>query len=81
MLRDKLVFGVRDDRTKERMLRETDLKLSKDFDLCRAAESTKAQMREMSQTHDEETKVHELKGKKSRILWSHEEPRQTPLRR
>ena len=47
LLRDKLVFGVRDPRIKERMLREMDLSLRKATDLIRAAESTKVQMKEM----------------------------------
>ena len=48
MIRDKLVFGHRDDRVKERMLREPDLTLTKALDICHAAESTHAQLREMS---------------------------------
>jgi len=49
LIRDKIVFGVRDSRVKERMLRETDLTLEKAVEICRAAESTKSQMREMCQ--------------------------------
>ena len=48
MIRDKLVFGICDTRVKERMLRESDLTLQKALDIVRAAESTKAQMKEMS---------------------------------
>ena len=47
LIRDKLVFGVRDSRVKERMLRETDLTLKKAVEICRVAESTKSQMKEM----------------------------------
>ncbi len=50
MIRDKLVFGICDGRIKERMLREADLNLQKALDICRAAESTKTQMREMTQS-------------------------------
>ena len=49
MLRDKLVFGVQDDRVKERMLRETELTLEKAVDICHAAEYTRIQLQEMTQ--------------------------------
>ena len=39
MIRDKIVFGIRDGRVKERMLRESDLSMQKALDICRAAES------------------------------------------
>ncbi len=48
MLRDKLVFGVNDDRVRERLLRESEVELSKAVDICRAAESTRLQLKEMS---------------------------------
>ena len=60
LIRDRIVFGVRDEKTKERMLRETDLPLNKSLDICRAAESTKAQMREMTRTSNDSTNVHEM---------------------
>ena len=40
-------------------MREADLPLQKALDICRAAESTKAQMKEMSQTDDAD--VHEMR--------------------
>ena len=66
LIRDKIVFGVRDNRTKERMLRESDLTLVKALEICRAAESTKAQMREMTtQSKEESTSVDELRDNSS----------------
>lgn len=48
MIRDRIVFGVRDVRMKERMLRDSpDLTLQKAVDMCRAAETTQAQMKTM----------------------------------
>ena len=47
MIRDQLVFGYRDQKVKERMLRESTLTLSKALEICRAAESTKSQMKSM----------------------------------
>lgn len=43
MIRDRIVFGVRDGRLKERMLR--DLSLQKAIDMCRAAEATQTQLK------------------------------------
>ena len=48
MLRDKIVFGVNDDRIRERLLRDCELDLSKAVNICRAAESTRVQLKEMS---------------------------------
>ena len=59
MIRDKLVFGICDGRIKERMLREADLSLQKALDICRAAESTKSQMKEMTQP--DATSISEVK--------------------
>ena len=48
MIRDKIVFGINDERVKERLLREADLDLRKALDICRAAESSKQQLASMS---------------------------------
>ena len=48
MLRDRIAFGYRDQKVKERMLREPSLTLAKTLEICRAAEATKFQLREMS---------------------------------
>ena len=47
-IRDKMVFGIRDERVKERLLREPNLSLEKVLDLCRAAEATKQQVQTMT---------------------------------
>ncbi len=48
LIRDKIVFDVRDERVKERLLRESDLTLQKALDICRAAEATKEQVQAMN---------------------------------
>ena len=48
MIRDNIVFSVNDERVKERLLRESDLSLSKALDVCRAAETTRAQLKAMT---------------------------------
>ncbi len=76
LIRDKIVFGVRDSRVKERMLRETDLTLEKAVEICRAAESTKSQMREMCQQGQgtEQACISEVK-KRGDIIHNESRPR------
>lgn len=45
ILRDKLVFGIRDTKVRERLLRESDLTLAKTNEICHAAESMAAQLK------------------------------------
>ena len=45
ILRDRLVFGIRDSKVRERLLRETKLTLEKTYEICRASESMLAQMK------------------------------------
>ena len=44
IIRDMLVFGIRDERAKERLLREAKLTLQTALDICRAAESSRPQV-------------------------------------
>ena len=43
ILHDRLVFGIRDAKARERLLRESDLTLKKTDEICHAAESMVAQ--------------------------------------
>ena len=45
ILRDRLVFGIRDAKARERLLRESDLTLQKTDEICHAAESMLAQVK------------------------------------
>ena len=45
ILRDRLVFGIRDAKARERLLRESDLTLKKTDEICHAAESMVAQVK------------------------------------
>lgn len=45
ILRDKLVFGIRDGKARERLLRESNLTLQKTDEICHAAESMLAQVK------------------------------------
>ena len=44
MLRNRLIFGIRDSKVRERLLRESKLSLAKTDEICRAAESMQTQM-------------------------------------
>ena len=47
LIRDRLVIGLSDNQTRERLLREDDLTLNKCLQICRAAERTSKQMKAM----------------------------------
>jgi len=47
-MRDCLIFGIRDVKARERMLRKSQLTLKKTNEICYALESTAAQMKEAS---------------------------------
>ncbi|KAL8597750.1 hypothetical protein ACOMHN_001709 [Nucella lapillus] len=49
LLRDRIVLGIRNQTTKERLLQEADLTLQSCIDKCRAAETTSQQLRAMSE--------------------------------
>ena len=55
MLRDRLVFGIRDSKVRERLLRESKLTLAKTDKICRAAESMQAQMKIVGDVTESET--------------------------
>ena len=50
LLRDRLVFGISDNKVRERLLRESALTLKKTDEICRASESSSAQMKEVGKT-------------------------------
>ena len=61
-IRDKIVFAYKDNKIKERMLRESSkLTLKKAMEICRAAESTRDQMKSMSSSKAEDIVVQELR--------------------
>lgn len=48
LIRDKITFGIRNETTKERLLREANLTLKSAMDICHAAEASQHQMRAMA---------------------------------
>lgn len=55
ILRDRLIFGIRDTKVRERLLREAALTLAKTDEICRAAESMQAQMKLVGDATESET--------------------------
>ena len=43
LLRDRIIFGIADDKVRERLLHEPELNLAKTLDICRASEMSQAQ--------------------------------------
>ena len=60
-LRDKIVFSYKDNKVKERMLRDQNLDLAKTLEICRAAESTKVQIKSMCNARESEVDIQELR--------------------
>ena len=54
VLRDKIIFGINDDKVRERLLRCGEIDLRKTIEMCKAAESTHAQMKEVTATSSAE---------------------------
>ena len=50
LIKDRIVCGIIDDRTRSRLLREPDLSLQKALDICRANEATTTQMKLLTAT-------------------------------
>ena len=48
LIRDRIVCGLKDNATRRKLLQESKLKLTKCIDICRATESTTAQLKAMS---------------------------------
>ena len=59
ILRDHLVFGIKEEKVREHLLRESQLTLAKTGEICRAAESMTAQMKIVGDTTD--AAVHTIK--------------------
>jgi hypothetical protein len=65
LIRDRIVIGISDNGTRERLLREDDPNLEECLKICRAAERTQEQLKAMTTQQASET-VHKLKSKNYR---------------
>jgi len=52
LIRDRIVFGVTENHTRERLLRVPDLTLDKALEIARAAEATQNQLKQMQNLQD-----------------------------
>ena len=59
LLRDRIVFGVRDNGVRKRLLQERSLDLSRCIDICRTHENTTSQMKLITDTGEEVHRVEE----------------------
>ena len=67
MLRDTIVFGIRDRPVQEKLLREYDITLEKALDIYRACETSKEQYQAMSSLHQQYTAVHDIRAGEKRV--------------
>ena len=61
IIRDRIVLGIQDHRTRKWLLQERSLTLSKCIDLCKSSEATNLQLKMMSDTQNED--VHAVQDK------------------
>jgi RNase H-like domain found in reverse transcriptase/Reverse transcriptase (RNA-dependent DNA polymerase)/Integrase zinc binding domain len=66
LIRDRIVLGIQNKNTQERLLRDTSLTLQKAANFCRAAEESNHYAREVQQT----VSVEAVKQKKSPQVWN-----------
>lgn len=63
ILRDRIMFGITDNKVRDRLLREKNLTLERTLEICRANEVSSAQQKEVSKIQD--SNIHVIgKGKK-----------------
>ena len=62
LLRDRIIFGIADNKVRERLLREPELNLAKTLDICRASEISQAQIKAVREFNP--PNVHLLKENK-----------------
>ena len=74
ILRDRLVFGIRDAKTRERLLRESRLTLERTDEVCHAAESMTSQMKLVEDSHGVEVSA-VTPGKEANLPQSTQEHR------
>ncbi|XP_062589079.1 uncharacterized protein LOC134250729 [Saccostrea cucullata] len=70
LIRHRIVYGIRSDTVCARLLREQELTLQSVIDICRAAEVSESQLREMG----DEKNVHAVRDKKQRYTQKDAQP-------
>ena len=66
LIRDKIVIGICDKKTQERLLRESELNLEKALQICRAAEEIEIQTDEMAGSSESTKKIDHVHSKSHR---------------
>ena len=68
LIRDKIVIGICDKKTQERLLRESELSLEKALQICRAAEEIKIQTDEMAGSSESTKKIDHVHSKSHSLV-------------
>ena len=66
IIRDRIVIGVKDNQIRKRLLQERKLSLKGCIDLCRSAEATSSQLKEISGEAAAAVEVHKVKSEEKR---------------
>ena len=69
ILRDRLVFGIKDNRARERLLRKSKLTLADTDEICHAAESMLAQLSRITRVLELWTQTRTLQARALPCLW------------
>ena len=84
LIRDKFVFGLMDDNIKERLLRESDVTLSKAVETAQRTESSKKQIKEMGRPsvnavqESEQSRKQYIRSRQCTQCGRHHKPRNCP---
>lgn len=62
LIRDRIVCGIVDNKVRDRLLREADLNLVKCINICRAAELSETQAKQLKEEYSE---IHSVKGRQN----------------
>lgn len=75
LIKDQIVFGIRDKKTKDRLLREPDLDLTKAINICKAAEQTELHIKQLVDPTNElkigEIKRSNMKDRRNELVKQH----------
>ena len=75
ILRDRLIFGISNEATQEKLLQERDLTLEKTDEICRAAEVTQTRLKALERLQTEQATVHAVERKMHARRTDHAEKR------
>ena len=66
MIHDRIIIGLRDQKTTFRLLKEEDLTLDKTLSICRASEIASKHLKSMKKDEGKDHEINSIYGKKRR---------------